>query len=149
MPFAGAAFDFATAFVSLMDMSDQAAALAEAYRVLRPGSFLQFSILHPCFVPPHRRVLREVDQRLRETDPLTAEAAAPASTNFDREFAILAEMERELGQEKVPLSYMQEFYHLRLHTDFLRRRLQQRLDGQSPRTAEGVGGTPEAEIVPG
>lgn len=63
LPFADAAFDFATAFMSLMDMPDQAAALAEAYRVLRQGGFLQFSILHPCFVPPHRRVLREADGR--------------------------------------------------------------------------------------
>ena len=61
VPFADEAFDFATAFMSLMDMPDQAAALAEAFRVLRPGGFLQFSILHPCFVPPHRRVLREAD----------------------------------------------------------------------------------------
>ena len=61
VPFADEAFDFATAFMSLMDMPDQVAALAEACRVLRPGGFLQFSILHPCFVPPHRRVLREAD----------------------------------------------------------------------------------------
>ncbi len=61
LPFADEAFDFATAFMSLMDMPDQATALAEAYRVLRPGGFLQFSILHPCFVPPHRRVLRKAD----------------------------------------------------------------------------------------
>lgn len=63
MPFAGETFDFATAFMSLMDMPDQATVLAEACRVLRPGGFLQFSILHPCFVPPHRRVLREADGR--------------------------------------------------------------------------------------
>ena len=61
LPFGNEAFDFATAFMSLMDMPDQATALAEAYRVLRPGGFLQFSILHPCFVPPRRRVLREAD----------------------------------------------------------------------------------------
>lgn len=63
MPFTAAAFDFATAFMSLMDMPEQAAVLAEANRVLRPGGFLQFSILHPCFVPPYRRVLREADGR--------------------------------------------------------------------------------------
>jgi len=33
--------------------------------VLRPGGFLQFSILHPCFVPAHRKVLREADGRTR------------------------------------------------------------------------------------
>ncbi len=59
LSFADACFDFVTAFMSLMDMPDQALALKEAYRVLRPGGFLQFSILHPCFVPPHRRVLRD------------------------------------------------------------------------------------------
>ena len=65
MPFSDGAFDFATAFMSLMDMPDQAAVLAEVCRVLRSGGFLQFSILHPCFVPPHRRVLREADGTVR------------------------------------------------------------------------------------
>jgi SAM-dependent methyltransferase len=65
LPFAADSFDFATAFMSLMDMPDQAAALAEAYRVLRTGGFLQFSILHPCFMPPHRRLLREPDGTVR------------------------------------------------------------------------------------
>ncbi|GAV35369.1 malonyl-[acyl-carrierprotein] O-methyl transferase [Roseomonas sp. TAS13] len=59
LPFPDARFDFATAFMSLMDMPDQAQALREAARVLRPGGFLQFSILHPCFAPPRRRVLRD------------------------------------------------------------------------------------------
>jgi len=59
LPFAGGAFDFATAFMSLMDMPDHGLALKEATRVLRPGGFFQFSILHPCFAPPHRRVLRD------------------------------------------------------------------------------------------
>ena len=63
LPFADGSFDFATAFMSLMDMPDQARALAEAARVLRPGGFLQFSILHPCFVPPHRRVVRDAAGR--------------------------------------------------------------------------------------
>ncbi len=59
LPFPDGSFDFVTAFMSLMDMPDQAQALREAHRVLRPGGFLQFSILHPCFVPPHRKVLRD------------------------------------------------------------------------------------------
>jgi SAM-dependent methyltransferase len=59
MPFASSSFDFATAFMSMMDMADPGAALCETARVLRPGGCLQFSILHPCFVPPHRKVLRE------------------------------------------------------------------------------------------
>jgi SAM-dependent methyltransferase len=59
LPFPAATFDFATAFMSLMDMADHGLALREAARVLRPGGFLQFSIIHPCFAPPHRRVLRD------------------------------------------------------------------------------------------
>ena len=51
--------------MSMMDMADQGQALREAARVLRPGGFLQFSILHPCFVPPHRRTLREPDGTTR------------------------------------------------------------------------------------
>jgi ubiquinone/menaquinone biosynthesis C-methylase UbiE len=68
LPFGEASFDFATAFMCLMDMPDQAAVLREAHRVLRPGGFLQFSILHPCFVPPHRKVLRDADGRTRAVE---------------------------------------------------------------------------------
>jgi len=61
LPFAEASFDFVSAFMSLMDMPNQDQALVEAQRVLRPGGFLQFSILHPCFAPPYRKVLRDKD----------------------------------------------------------------------------------------
>ena len=61
LPFEAGCFDFATAFMSLMDVPDQETALAEIHRVLRPGGFLQFSILHPCFVPPTRKTLRDKD----------------------------------------------------------------------------------------
>ncbi|PLP58940.1 hypothetical protein CYK37_13970 [Mesorhizobium loti] len=54
LPFTDAAFDFTTAFMSMMDIARPEMALAEAYRVLKPGGFFQFSILHPCFVPPWR-----------------------------------------------------------------------------------------------
>ena len=59
LPFRAEAFDFAVAFMSLMDIPNQQRALQEADRVLRPGGFLQFSITHPCFDPPHRKVLRD------------------------------------------------------------------------------------------
>jgi SAM-dependent methyltransferase len=65
LPFEGGSFDFATAFMSMMDMADHGAALRETERVLRSGGFLQFSILHPCFVPPHRKVLRAPDGTTR------------------------------------------------------------------------------------
>jgi SAM-dependent methyltransferase len=58
LPFAPDHFDFATAFMSLMDMPGPEVALCEAWRVLRCGGFLQFSVTHPCFFPPHRRQLR-------------------------------------------------------------------------------------------
>ncbi len=63
LPFDGESFDFATAFMSLMDIPETERALAEVFRVLRPGGFLQFSITHPCFDTPHRRNLRGEDGR--------------------------------------------------------------------------------------
>lgn len=61
LPFEDASFHFATAFMSLMDIPETELVLAEVFRVLRPGSFFQFSIEHPCFNPPHRRTLRDDD----------------------------------------------------------------------------------------
>jgi ubiquinone/menaquinone biosynthesis C-methylase UbiE len=52
LPFGCGSFDFAVAFMSLMDMADQDNAVREARRVLRPGGFPQFSIIHPCFNTP-------------------------------------------------------------------------------------------------
>lgn len=63
LPFADATFDFATAFMSFMDIGETDQILAEAYRVLRPGAFLQFSICHPCSDLPHRRKLRDEQGR--------------------------------------------------------------------------------------
>lgn len=63
LPFADESFDFATGFMSFMDVPETDRVLAEAYRVLQPGGFLQFSICHPCFDTPHRRNLRDAQGR--------------------------------------------------------------------------------------
>lgn len=61
LPFEDGSFDFATSFMCLMDVPDVVNAFAEAYRVLRPGGFFQFSITHPCFDTPRRRNLRDAE----------------------------------------------------------------------------------------
>jgi len=48
--------------MSLMDMPNHESALTEIHRVLRAGGFLQFSIVHPCFFPPHRRLVRDANR---------------------------------------------------------------------------------------
>jgi hypothetical protein len=66
--------------------------LRGVWRVLRPGGFLQFSILHPCFFPPHRSIVRnergepcaiEIAGYFDRTDDLIDRwtfSAAPAAT---------------------------------------------------------------------
>jgi ubiquinone/menaquinone biosynthesis C-methylase UbiE len=57
-PFADSVFDFATGFMSFMDIAETGEVFSETQRVLKPGGFLQFSITHPCYDTPHRRNLR-------------------------------------------------------------------------------------------
>jgi ubiquinone/menaquinone biosynthesis C-methylase UbiE len=59
LPFEEKKFDFATAFMSFMDIAETEKVLKEAFRVLKPNGFLQFSITHPCFNTPHRKNLRD------------------------------------------------------------------------------------------
>lgn len=60
IPFPNEYFDFATSFMCLMDLPEPEKAIEEAYRVLKPGVFFQFSIEHPCFKPPYLKKLRDV-----------------------------------------------------------------------------------------
>lgn len=52
LPFGASAFDAVTAFMSLMDVADPERTLGEVARVLRPGGFVQFSVLHPVISAP-------------------------------------------------------------------------------------------------
>ncbi|MBX7047381.1 MAG: class I SAM-dependent methyltransferase [Ignavibacteria bacterium] len=61
LPFKNESFDFAAAFMSLMDIPDSEKAVKEIYRILKPGGFFQFSISHPCFATPYRKNLRNTE----------------------------------------------------------------------------------------
>jgi ubiquinone/menaquinone biosynthesis C-methylase UbiE len=63
LPFPDCTFDFAVAFMSFMDIPETERVISEAYRILKPGGFLQFSITHPCFDTPHRRQVRDATGR--------------------------------------------------------------------------------------
>jgi hypothetical protein len=60
------------------------------------------------------RVLREVDQKLRQPS---------AEIDYAHEIRQLEQVERELGEVSVPLSYMDQFYDLRSHVAFVREQL--------------------------
>lgn len=75
LPFGDERFDFATSFMCLQDVPNQEVALREAWRVLKPGGFLQFSITHPCFLAAQQGwVTDETGQRV----------ALKVSNYFDR-----------------------------------------------------------------
>jgi hypothetical protein len=63
------------------------------------------------------RVLREVDVKLKE---------AEAGIDFTDDIARLRALDVELSEVSVPLSYMEEFYNLRLHVAYLRDKLLER-----------------------
>ena len=61
LPFASSSFDAVTAFMSLMDVADPERTLQEIARVLRPGGFVQFSVVHPTTSTPVRHWINDDD----------------------------------------------------------------------------------------
>lgn len=70
------------------------------------------------------RVLRMIDKEL-ETQADTK--------NIQRDVQALTAIEQELLGLWVPLSYMEEFYNLRMHISFIQRKLEERASGPSER----------------
>jgi hypothetical protein len=75
------------------------------------------------------RVLRGVDERLRQEARAERAGRLPpaereAELRHDR--ALLRGLEAELADVNVPLSYMFEYYNLRLHVEMVARRLDER-----------------------
>lgn len=63
-------FDVAVAYMSLMDVADYQAAIAEVARLLKPGSQFVFSILHPCFTMKDAGWERRVPSSSGDADKL-------------------------------------------------------------------------------
>ncbi len=96
------------------------------------------TLLFPLFktAPPlyrwalRRRIYRWYSD-VRMADRNAGHAGADADPGVvDEELARLDAIEGEVANVSIPLSYMSEFYHLRQHLDFVRRRLQAARDGR-------------------
>lgn len=66
LPFRASAFDAVTAFMSLMDVAEPERTLGEVARVLRPGGFVQFSVVHPVLSAPAGRWVQDESGVRRE-----------------------------------------------------------------------------------
>jgi len=63
LPFANASFDFTVSTMAFMDIPEVEKVLKETWRILKPGAFLQFSILHPCFFTPKWEWIRDEEDK--------------------------------------------------------------------------------------
>ena len=85
-----------------------------------------------------RRKIYRWYQGLRELDlKLVNEGGG---VNLDQESARLRALEKEVNVVSVPLAYMDEFYHLRLHIELIRNKLDKAQRDGAPSTGHGSAG---------
>ncbi len=85
-----------------------------------------------------RRKIYRWYQGLRELDlKLVSEVSR---VNLDQESARLRALEKEVNAVSVPLAYMDEFYHLRLHIELIRNKLDKAQKDGAPSTAPSGAG---------
>jgi ubiquinone/menaquinone biosynthesis C-methylase UbiE len=103
MPFPDASFDFAMATMSFMDAPEHDRIIAEAYRVLRPGGFLQFSMTHPCFQTSGWEWL--LDEDGKRTALVVSDYFYPPEREIEEWIfgGVSQELQEELGNFRVPV----------------------------------------------
>lgn len=142
LPFPDNTFDFATAIMSLMDVPETERVIAEVFRVIKPGGFLQFSITHPCFDTPHRRNLRD------EEGQTYAIEVGDYFRNLNGEViewifgAAPGELKRKLPKFKVPrfTRTISQWFNLLVQTGFVVERV-----GEPRPTDEAVRNCPDVQ----
>lgn len=86
------------------------------------------------------RIVQELDRHIADRAARGGGASNDTDDDNDddveRDLAVLRVLDGELSARTVPLSYMQEFYNLRVHVDLLRRRLEHSPDGKNAQSAE-------------
>ena len=85
LSFSSQSFDFAIAFMCLMDMRHPDKCIQEIFRVLKPRGYFQFSSIHPCFAstPHSKHVYNEHGEKIaRETGRYNDEGLTPIKWNY-------------------------------------------------------------------
>ena len=103
LPFPDGAFDFAMATMSFMDAPEHEKVVAEAFRVIKPGGFLQFSITHPCFQTPGWRWI--LDENGEKIAMVVSGYFDPPEVDIEKWTfgAAPQELQEEMGNFRIPV----------------------------------------------